>query len=261
MQSRTMRYAWSPATRWTGFTVALLWVSPLSVSTGAAMAADLQSSTDSAAVEAKKNLCIALNRGGNIAELKEKFFEFYDGKIVSASRLRPEIFRIGQIGPLPTFKVVQVVGPNEMLASIDGKMFKIKGVSTADMADDQLIRLTDFFSVRTTETYNTVAGSTNTVYVLEPARGKMPEVKPSRVYPWFNKKDEVVITGEFKTINGPNAVFLVDGQESKVPLTKFTRGDRDVMRVILDRYPQEKPEDKPQDKATEKPPPQPVGID
>jgi hypothetical protein len=53
----------------------------------------------------------------------------------------------------------------------------------------------------------------------------------------------------------------VDGQESKVPLTKFTRGDRDVMLVILDRYPQEKPEDKPQDKATEKPPPQPVGID
>jgi len=241
--------------------VALLWVSPLSVSTDAAMAADLQSSTDSAAVEAKKNLCIALNRGGSIAELKEKFFEFYDGKIVSARYMRPETFRIGQVGPVSTFKVVQVVGPNEMLASIDGKMFKIKGVSTADMADDQLIRLTDFFSVRTTETYNTVAGSTNTVYVLEPARGKMPEVKPSRVYPWFNKKDEVVITGEFKTINGPNAVFIVDGQESKVPLTKFTRGDRDVMRVILDRYPQEKPEDKPQDKATEKPRPQPVGID
>jgi hypothetical protein len=261
MRSSLMRYELNSVVPCIGFLVALLCGSSLSVSTDTAMATDLQSSTDSAAIEAKRNLCIALNRGGATSELKEDFLEFYEGKVVSAKRLQPETFRIGQVGPLPAFKVVQVLGPNEMLASINGKPFKLKDVSTADLADDQSLRMTDFFLVRTTETYNTVAGSTNTVYVLELARGKMPKVTPSRVYPWYNKKDEVVITGEFKTIDGPNAVFLVNGQESKVPLTKFTRGDRDVMRVIMNRYPQEKPQEKSQDKETEKPPPQPVGID
>jgi hypothetical protein len=241
--------------------VALLCISSLSVYSGGANASDLQRSTDRAALRAKAELCIALNRGVASAELKEKFFAFYEGKIVSAGVLHPETFSIGQIGPLPSFKVTQILGPNEMLASIDSSVFKLRNVSTADMADGQRIRLTDFFVVRTTDTYDTVTGGTNTVYVLELAKRNMPEVKPTRVYPWYNRKDEVVITGEFKTIDGPNAVFLANGQEASERLTKFTPGDRALMRILLDRYPQEKPPETPENKPVEKAPALPVGID
>ena len=259
MRSTLMRHACHLGIPCVISRVALVYGLTLIVSTAIALGADLQSSTDSAAIEAKRNLCIALNRGTAASELKENFLAFYEGKVVSAKRLQPETFRIGQIGPLPAFNVVQVLGPNEMLVSITGKLFKMREVSTADMADDQSVRMTDFFTVRGTETYNTVAGSTNTVYVLELARGKMPAVMPTRVYPWYNRNDEVVITGELKAIEGPKAVFLVDGQESSVPLTKFTRGDREVMRLLMDRYPQEKPQEKPKETSVEKPPLRPVG--
>lgn len=229
------------------------------------LASDLQASTDSAAADAKRDLCIALNRDQDSSQLREKFFEFYEGKIVSARQLHPDTFQTGQIGPLPRFKVAQVLGPNETLASIGSRMFKLKEFSTADVADDQTLLLKSFFVVRGTETYDTVAGSTNTVYVLEPATDKLPAVKPSRVYPWYNRKDEVVVTGEFTLVRGSKAVFLVDGQEVSVPLTKFTPGDRDLMRMIMDRYPATKSPDKANEalpqKAPEKPAPQPVGID
>lgn len=204
-------------------------------------------------------LCIALNQGAESSQLRDRFFEFYEGKIVSAERLHPESFETGQIGPLPPFKVVQVLGPNQMLVSIDSGVFKLNDVATADVANRQTIRLNGFFLVQQTETYETVAGGTNTVYILEPAKGKMPEVKPCRVYPWYNRKDEVVVVGEFTGINGPNAVFVVNGQESSVPLIKFTRGDRDLMRILEDRYPKDPGEQ--QAKEPEVPVRRAVGLD
>jgi hypothetical protein len=246
-------------------TLALVGLSRVLAGADDAQASDLQRSTDHAAIEAKQSLCVALNRGAATPELRQDFFNFYEGKIVSARRLHPDTMSIGQIGPLAAFKVLQVLGPNALLASIDSRAFKLKGVSTADVADDQTIRLTDFFLVGNTETYDTVGGSTNTVYVLEPADGKMPKVFPTRVYPWYNRKDEVVVTGEFKAIDGPNAVFVVGGHEKKVQLTNFTRGDRDLMRILVDRYPQAPldtppPGDTPVASPT-KPAAQPVGID
>ena len=264
MKSRVMPYAWRLATPSAGLMVALLCVSPLSVYKDAAQASDLQTSTERAALNAKKDLCIALNRDKSspeLKQLKQTFFDFYEGKLVSAGRLNPKTFSIGRIGPLPSFEVIQVLGPNEMLASIDSSVFKLRGVSTADVADGQSIRRTDFFSVRTTETYDTVAGATKTVYVLELSKGRMPEVKPTRVYEWYNTKDEVVITGEFKTINGPKAVFLVNGQELSERLMKFTPGDRALMRLLMEQYPQDTPEEKQPKKPAEKSPASPVGID
>lgn len=264
MQISLVYYAPRNVTSPAGLMVAFLFISSLFVYGDGTHASDLQTSTDRAALIAKSALCIALNRGGDSSGLKEKFFAFYEGKVVSAGTLHPETFSIGQIGPLPAFKVMQVLGPNEMLASIGSSVFKLCDVSTADMADGQTIRPTDFFLVRTTDTYDTVAGATNTVYVLEFARDRMPEVKPTRVYPWYNRKDEVVITGEFKAIDGPDAVFLVKGEESSVRLTKFTPGDRALMRILMDKYPPDKP-DKPKEKTPSKPiersPALPVGID
>jgi hypothetical protein len=260
-----VHYACNPVALRAGLIVALLCVPPGSIWLHCATASDLQRSTDQAAIKAKRVLCIALNQGGPTADLKKDFLSFYEGKIVSASRLHPPSFSTGQIGPLPSFKVLQVQGPNEMLVSVESFIFKLRNMSTADVADDQILRSTNFFLVSTTETYNTVAGATNTVYVLEPARDKMPQVKPTRIYPWYNRKDEEVITGEFKTIDGPNAVFLVREQESTVPLTKFTPGDRALMRILMDEYPQDTPPDRPQERPrlqkNDTPAAIPVGID
>ncbi|MFM7138174.1 MAG: hypothetical protein ACKO1M_14070 [Planctomycetota bacterium] len=248
-----------------GIAISLFCGLPQLVLTDTLRGSDLQASTDSAAADAKRDLCIALNRSQDTSKLAEKFFEFYEGKIVSATQLHPDTFETGQIGPLPRFRVAQVLGPNETLASIGSMMFKLKNFSTADVADDQSLLLPSFFLVRGTETYDTVAGSTNTVYVLEPAKGNLPAVKPTRVYPWYNRRDEVVVTGEFTIIRGSKAVFLVDGQHVSVPLTKFTPGDRDLMRIIMDRYPQAQAPDKatepPPEKSPDKPAPLPVGID
>jgi len=214
-------------------------------------------------------MCIALNNGGDIAEPRENFFGFYEGKLVSAYRLDPETFSRGQIGSLPPFEVEQVLGPREMLVSIDSDFFKLRDVATDDVADDQNLHLKGLFFVCETETYNTVIGGTNTVYVLEPAGARTPKVEATRVYPWYSRKNEIVVTGEFKFIDEPNATFLVDGQEVSVPLIKFSRGDRDLMRIIAQRYPHDKapaksPETVPDNvpgKSPENPAPQPVGID
>jgi hypothetical protein len=255
-----IRAAWIPhASPRTATALVACVVLLASAVTTSCLAADLQKSTNRAAVAAKKELCIALNQGADSAQSRDKFLEFYDGKIVSAERLHPESFEIGQIGPLPPFRVIQVLGPNQMLVSIDSGVFKLNDVATADVANRQTIRLNDFFLVQQTETYETVAGGTNTVYILEPAKGKMPAVKPCRVYPWYNRKDEVVVVGEFKAINGPNAVFVVNGEESSVPLIKFTRGDRDLMRILEDRYPKDPGEQ--QAKEPEVPVRRAVGLD
>jgi hypothetical protein len=220
---------------------------------------DLQKSTNRAAVAAKKELCIALNKGRDNSQLRDKFLAFYEGKIVSAETLHPETFETGQIGALPSFRVVQVLGPDQMLVSIDSGIFKLTDVATTDVADRQTIRAADFFLVRETETYETVAGGTNTVYILEPVKGKMAAVEPCRTYPWYNPKGEVVVDGEFNGITGPNAVFSVNGQQSIFPLNKFTRGDRALMRILKDRY--FKGQGEPQGTQPEAMPPRPIGID
>jgi hypothetical protein len=259
MLKRARRDAWTfPGSTLTS-TAVMVCVLLLGSAGAPCLASDLQKSTNRAAVAAKKKLCISLNQGAESSQLRDRFFEFYEGQIVSAERLHPETFETGQIGPLSPFRVIQVLGPDQMLVSIDSGIFKLNQVATADVANRQTIRLDDFFLVRGTETYETVAGGTNTVYILEPAKGKMPAVKPSRVYPWYNRKDEVVVVGEFTGINGPNAVFAVNGQESSIPLIKFSRGDRDLMRIIADRYFKEDTE--PQAREPEASARRPVGLD
>ncbi len=237
-------------------------VSPLAVSLNDSLASGLQATTDEAAVKAKHRLCIAINRGTEVSGLKETFFAFYDGTMVSARQMHPNQFRPGRVGPLPPFKVQQVTGPKEMLASIDSKFFKLSGIETDDVADDQVLRLDTFFVVGETETYDTVIGGTNTVFVLRPAgKESMGDVKATHVFPWYDRRDNVVIVGEFLGIEGANAIFHADGGETTVPLGKFTRGDRELMRILADRYPQKTPPQEGSASPPQKPAPKPVGLD
>jgi len=79
------------------------------------------------------------------------------------------------------------------------------------------------------------------------------------VYPWYSRKDEGVVVGEFTGINGPNAVFAANGQESSISLSKFTRGDRELMRILNDRYSKE--DGASQAKEPEAATRRPVGLD
>ena len=207
-----------------------------------AMGSDVQRSTDESAVEAKKALCMALNQKQDTSRLATLFFDFYEGKTISSRYLNPQTFRTGQLGPISSFEVVQVVSPDRMLARIDGGMFFVEGVPTVDIADDQDISPKQWFQVCETETYTTVANFAKTVYVLRPCPdSKLPKITATRTYPWYDKKDNVVLTGEFKRIEGSKAVFAVDGVEETHALSKFTQGDRDVLRMIWKRYPPDEP--------------------
>jgi hypothetical protein len=193
-------------------------------------------------VKAKKALCMALNQKQDTGRLAARFFDFYEGKTISSRYLNPQTFRTGQIGPISSFEVVQVVSRDRMLAKIDGGMFFVEGVSTVDIADDQDISPKQWFQVCETETYTTVANFAKTVYVLRPCPdSQLPKVTATRAYPWYDKKDNVVVTGEFKRIEGSKAVFDVDGVEETHALSKFTQGDRDVLRMIWKRYPPDEP--------------------
>jgi hypothetical protein len=218
-------------------------------------ASDLQESTNQAAAEAKRDLCIAINRGADESDLAENFFAYYEGKRVAARFLNPATFSIGQVGPLPRFEVRQVQGPTKMLVAIDSGMFLVDKVPTTDVADGQNVQLRDWFYVRETETYVTVAGGTKTVYVLEPSsKDRHSGVKASRVFPWYNKNDEVVVQGEFKRIEGKKAVFSVNRQESSYALTKFTPGDQKLLRMLAERYPPDPVVPTPEEKPPEKRP-------
>lgn len=218
-----------------------------------ARASDPQRSTDAAAIDAKRELCIALNRGQTTTPLKEKFFEFYDGKRVVAQRLAPATFRVGQVGLLSHVRVEQVQGPDKMLVSMDGGIFLLENVATADVADGQNVTPTSWFYVRETETYETVAGGTKTVYVLTPCPNeKKPRISPTRIYPWYDKKDEVVVTGEFKKIEDGKAVFSVNGQHRAFALSKFTAGDRALLRLLGERYPPDPAQENRPEKQPEK---------
>ena len=129
-----------------------------------------------------------------------------------------------------------------MLARVSDGLFFIEGLSTVDIADDQVIAPTEWFQVGETETYTTVAGFARTVYVLKPCpASQLPKVTATRAYPWYDKKDKVVLTGEFKRMEGLQVVFSVDGVEETHAISKFTQGDRDLLRMLSNRYPQDEP--------------------
>jgi hypothetical protein len=222
-----------------------------------AVAEDMQSTTDMAAVKAKAALCMALHElhrsrpsrskseiESEIPDLKKLFFEFYEGQRVAADSLYPNTFRTGQVGPLPTFEIVQVVGENEMHAMIGSGRFIIRGVSTADFADGQTCRSSRFWHVCGTESYETVSGGSKKVYVLQLAENQMLKVQPTRSYPWYDTKNKVLVVGELKAIDGSKVVFLSAGEEKTFPLSKFAAGDRDLLRVLWDRYGDSRPRPK-----------------
>lgn len=213
-----------------------------------AQTSEIQKATDEAAMEAKRDLCVVLYElhrprpavpkeqlESDLPQLKEKFFAFYDGKRIAARYLSPATFSKGQVGPLRPFTVAQITGPKEMHVTIDYDRFILTGMATADLADGQNFRSSEYWHVRETETYTTAINTTKTVYVLEPAGDKVPRVQPTRIYPWYDTKNKVLVVGEFKALEGNEAIFSSDGTQATYPLSKLAHGDRDLIRLLSER--------------------------
>lgn len=210
--------------------------------------AKLQASTDKAAVEIKSKLCQSLyslhkirsrNEKAKVEEavkgLQESFLQFYEGRGLVADHLDPATLSVGQIGPLPTFEVAQVIKANEVHGMVGVHRFILRGISTADMANNQKFKLDGYWEVKNTETYETVSGGSNTIFVLVPLGSQTPKMQPSRIYPWYDIHNKVFLTGEFKRIDDDKAIFAVDGGEKNVPMSKIAYGDRDLIQWISER--------------------------
>ncbi len=65
------------------------------------------------------------------------------------------------------FQVFQVVDANNMLLTIDEKIYWIKGVSTQNVVNDSKVTLNQLFYVNGTKRYSTALGGSNTIFVLE----------------------------------------------------------------------------------------------
>ena len=69
--------------------------------------------------------------------------------------------------PLPSFRVVQVIDNQTMLAEHGKKVYLLSGVSTKGIVDDDKFSLgSAIFEAPGTHTYKTVLGGTSTVWVL-----------------------------------------------------------------------------------------------
>lgn len=89
---------------------------------------------------------------------------------------------VGRLGQIQrSIYIAQVIGPTEFRASSSsdpskGQDFIVRGMSTAELADDTSIELETPFEVTGTTTYVTILGATRTVPVIEPF--DMEHIKP-----------------------------------------------------------------------------------
>lgn len=78
---------------------------------------------------------------------------------------------VGRAGKLPgAVRIVQVLNKSSMLVSLNGdQVVQMNGVPTAGLADNTRVELPGRFTVTGTTMYPTPLGTSNTVFVLQPA--------------------------------------------------------------------------------------------
>ncbi|HEV7301624.1 MAG TPA: hypothetical protein VGN72_19825 [Tepidisphaeraceae bacterium] len=83
--------------------------------------------------------------------------------------IRPRSMSIGDVGRLPSeTRIVQVIDRMRTLLSLDGKIVMLDVYPTTGLTDDSDFASADPFQVTGTTQYETVMGSTRTVFVLTP---------------------------------------------------------------------------------------------
>jgi hypothetical protein len=107
-------------------------------------------------------------------KLKAMVAELKEGKTLPVLRIPLSEARVGDIGFMTngnpnqpaTVRVLQVIDENSLLAKHGGRVFWLK-TPTGHLVDDDALFLNEVLEVAGTETYNTRAGGSNTVYRLE----------------------------------------------------------------------------------------------
>lgn len=126
-------------------------------------------------------------RAARIRQLREEYEAFKASKDFYAPALEFPL-KTGSIGRLqsPSVKVLQVVGPTEMLGYVfwsynpvvignraitrepNRVLVWFLGIDTAGVADDSAQQMTAVYEVTGTKSYSTAAGASSTVFVLRP---------------------------------------------------------------------------------------------
>ena len=120
-------------------------------------------------------------------KLKMLLAELKEGKTLPVLRIPLSSVNVGDIGFMTsgdpnqpaTVRVFQVIDGESILAKFGGRIFWLN-TPTHNLTDDDNLFLNDVLEVAGTESYNTVAGGTKTVYRLERF-----DIELARY--WFNK--------------------------------------------------------------------------
>jgi hypothetical protein len=163
-----------------------------------------------------------------------------------------------------TYRWVTVIVGEGALARVGGERIEearrdtliVQGIDTTDAVDDKPIALAGDWSVARTESYNTVAGASRTVFVLEPIDlpkppeaappkapvvGKDPEERDTEkaapepkapvVRTWRDASGKFSIEAEFRGVAaGAVRLRTKEGRTITVPLEKLSAGDREWIR-------------------------------
>lgn len=137
---------------------------------------EMASKLDSLRAEVNARI-IAIDKKGE-ADARSRLFKHIDSinevasKPLSLPRLSPNRLREGDVGIFDAvfIDVIQVISKDEgvCLASSGRSTFKLHNIDLTNIIDSAHVRLSPqlIFLVKGTETYRTVAGSTNTVFVV-----------------------------------------------------------------------------------------------
>jgi len=137
------------------------------------------------------------------------------------------------------FTVLQVIGPAEMLASVQGQTVLIMGLSTQGVVDGLDVRSSGLFEVSGTQTYETALGLTNTVLVfktldLKAARPIMDKLiseavaadKRLRMRTWSDRSGKHSVDAVFVEYKGGKVrLEKAGGKLITLPLSRLSTAD------------------------------------
>lgn len=135
-------------------------------------------------------------------------------------------------------KVLQVLQDSRILISCGGETLILTGVKTTDVTDGKIVNLPGPVEVIGTESYKTVAGASNTVFVIqamsslewEKAREYLKKNlpgRPLRLRKWADLTGKVLVEAEYVSHDKSEVtVRLADKTEQKLIINKLSKADR-----------------------------------
>ena len=146
-----------------------------------------------------------------LRHMEEDLANLESGKAVVEPEISDEgLSKVGSIMKINTLglKVVQVNGPADMLARFDrgphsAQMWWLHGFPTKDLADGQMMAFDELIVIDGTKRYETVSGTSNTVFVWRPLV--------------INREK---VLAEYRALSTPTPPTVAQNREKPVPKAK-----------------------------------------